>query len=176
MSVPENIRKELKDRLWQEADSIGWVHVSRTVKTQWYDNWAKDPKIGGVIERYVDRRQVRIYLKDTFLKKYSAARKADPDRPLRILAIQTETELVEVYEKPHGRRLVDGRIVVWGQANEWKALLMALHERAFDCSKCEPYGVVFFGATGRFADPMIREMIEDAGTKLGIQRMVWVEM
>lgn len=176
MSVPEHIRAELKTRLWRAADEIGWMQVSRTVKSQWYDNWAKDPNIGGVIERYVDRRQVRIYLKDTFLKKYSAARKAAPARPLRILAIPDETQVVAVYEKPHGRRLDDGRVVAWGQAKEWKALLMALHERAFSRPEYEPHGIVFFGATGRFADFEIRRMIEDAGAKLGVDRMLWVEM
>lgn len=176
MSVPDQIREELKTRLWREADTIGWSYLPRPAKSRYYDNWAKDPAIGGVIERYVDRRQIRHYLKDTILKRYSAARKADADRPLRVLGIPADAVVVEEYEKPHGRRLEDGTVVAWGRAREWKALLTGLHERAFAAPEFRPHGVVLFQATGRFADARVRNMVEDAATKLGVPRVIWLEM
>jgi hypothetical protein len=175
VSVPDEIRESLKQRLWREADELGCMQLSRTAKTQWYSNWATDPTIGGVIERYIDPRRVRLYLKDTFLKRYSVARKAAPDRPLRVLGLSESAEVTDVYEKPHGRRLADGRLVVWGKASEWKGLLMALHERAFGDSSTRPYGVVFSHSAGRFADVRTRALVEDAAAKLGVEQVLWLE-
>jgi hypothetical protein len=45
------------------------------------------------------------------------------------VGIDREAEIAEVWERPHGRRLKDGRVVVWGSADDWKLILTAVHER-----------------------------------------------
>ncbi|HEX6369118.1 MAG TPA: hypothetical protein VF006_09300 [Longimicrobium sp.] len=94
---------------------------------------------------------------------------------MRVLGITTAAEIAETYVKPHGRRLVDGRIISWGKAREWKMILMALHERAYT-SKTEAFGAVLFEATGRYAERNARSMVEDAAKKLGVSTIVWLEM
>lgn len=176
MSLPDHVRKELRTRVWREAEALGWFYLPSPAKSRQYDNWAKDPQIGGIIERYLDRRQVRAYLKDTLLKRYSAGLKASPDRPLQLLGLNSDTPGDEDYVKPHGRRLDDGRIIVWGKSSEWKSVLTALHERAYEQPGWTAYAAVFFDARGRFGERRTRAMIEDAAHKLKITRVIWVEM
>jgi hypothetical protein len=175
MSVPDDVRKHLKAVLWAQANSMGWLHLSASAKSQQYENWAKDEQVGGVLERFVDQRRIRAYLKDTLLKRYSAEQKSGTERPMRVLGISTATEIAETYVKPHGRRLADGRIISWGKAREWKMILMALHERAYT-AHAEAFGAVLFEATGRYGERNARSLVEDAAKKLGVGTVVWLEM
>jgi hypothetical protein len=67
VSIPDQIKKELMGKLWRAAGELGWEHLSPGAKTVHYDSWARDPEIGGVLERYMDRRHVRAFLKDGVL-------------------------------------------------------------------------------------------------------------
>ena len=174
MSVPADLREQLRSKLWHEADEVGWMLLSTGAKSRHYDNWARDPDVGGLLARYMDRSQLRIYLKDTLLKGYGNAKLADERRPLRVLRVSEDIQLMERFRKPHGCRLADGRLVCWGKASEWKMVLMALHERCFGTDRA-PRGAVFFNALGTYREPGTRQMVEDAATRLGIEDVAWLE-
>ena len=76
-------------------------------KSKYYFLWSRDPLIGGKIERYGDRTEIRVYLKDSVMKNYSQARMADPSRPLRVLVDGEVLAAIEglgnVLERNHGR-------------------------------------------------------------------------
>lgn len=175
MSVPDQVREELRGRLWGLADQIAWMNLSQTEKSKCYEDWTRDPRIGGVLARYIDKGHVRVYLKDTLLKDYTRNRLADSARPFRVLGIPASTEVLETYVKPHGRRLTDGRVVCWGRAEDWKLVLMAVHERAFVNRHGKAFGAVLLQASGRFQSKEIREVVDDAAKKLGIERLVWLD-
>lgn len=40
-------------------------------------------------------------------------------------------DVEESWERPHGKRLGDGRFIVWGNAEDWKLVVTAVHERAY---------------------------------------------
>ena len=174
MSIPSATRAGLKKKLWDEADRLGWSELSQAEKARYYEVWTKDPQIGGVVSRYLDGGQVRVYLKDTLLKDYGRARMADPHRALRALGLKDQAGFVEEYIKPHGRRLEDGRVVCWGRADDWKAILMAVHERAF-MGKGLRFGAVLMFSSGRYHEAHGRAVVEDAARRLGIQHIVWLE-
>jgi hypothetical protein len=173
MSLPDNIRDRLREHLWQAADQIDWLALGPSEKSQYYENWAKDPKIGVVLSRYMDVRQVRVYIKDTLLKSYHRARQADSTKPLRMLRLPADVAVSRVFIKPHGRQLADGRIICWGRASDWKVILMAVHERSFATKGARPYAVVLTQSTGRFADQGVRAVVADAAKKLGIEKLLW---
>ena len=174
MTVPRVVRDSVRQHLWEIADRNSWETLPIPSKSTYYESWAKDPRIGGLLERFIDRRRVRTYLKDTIMKAYGRARMADDSLPLRVLNIGREITVEEAFDKPHGRRLSDGRIICWGRADEWKNILMAVHERSHLTSGC-PYAAVLIGATGRFQQVDVRSTIEDAADKLGIRQLVWLE-
>jgi hypothetical protein len=174
MSVPDAVRKQLRQQLWSVADGLGWMNLSITEKIKLYEDWTRNHKYGGTLALYIDKGQVRVYLKDTIMKEYTRAAGADPSRPLRLLKLPADTPAAQTYIKPHGRRLADGRVICWGQGRDWKLVLMALHERAASHQHAVPFAAILANATGRFAEPSVRRMIEDAATKLTVQKLLWV--
>lgn len=174
MSVPGSASQQLSALLWAEADAIGWLHMSNHDKALKYDDWVKRPDVGGVLSLHIDPRQVRVYLKDTLLKAYSRQRQGDPVRPFRVLGLSDSCSVAEEYEKPHGRRLTDGRVVCWGTADNWKAVVMACFERASLAPDAVPYAVVLSGASGRLLTSEVREIAEKAAGQLGIGRVHWL--
>lgn len=174
MTIPRATRNLLKQRLWDTADQLGWQNLSQSDKARYYEIWTRDPELGGVISRYMDGGQVRVYIKDTLLKDYARVRMADPERPLRSLGIDDQVACIEKYIKPHGRRLDDGRVLCWGRSDDWKSILMAVHERAFYC-KGKPFAAVFMASCGKYHDAYSRAVVEDAGKKLGIERIMWLD-
>jgi hypothetical protein len=175
VSVPDKIRDEVKELLWEHADKLDWSTLSAADKARQYTNWTETPTIGGRLAAFMDPRQVRVYIKDTLLKAYTRERMADPTRAFRVLGLPPDTACVEEYIKPHGRRLADGRLVAWSKATEWKTTLLALHERAFGNSGALPYGAIFFESATKHPDPQSRSVVEDAAQKLNIQRIVWMD-
>lgn len=175
MSVPDRVREDLKERLWRLADEIAWMSLSQSDKARLYEDWTRDPQVGGLLARYIDKGQVRVYLKDTVLKDYTRARLADTGRPLRVLDIPQTAAVSRTYVKPHGRKLGDGRVVCWGRAEDWKLVLMAVHERAHLSKNGRPHAAVLLQSSGRYQAKEVRDMVEAASHKLGIEKLVWLD-
>jgi hypothetical protein len=173
MTVPDEVRDSLKSKLWTIADEIDWLALGPIEKSQRYENWAHDPEIGGVVSRYMDVRQVRVYIKDTLLKKYPQVRLADTKRAFRFFAIPDDSPCVKDYIRPHGRQLADGRVVCWGRAADWKSVLMAAHERAFGVRNATPYAVLLLQSAGKYGTEEARSVVIDAAAKLGIEKLLW---
>ena len=175
MSVPDTMRAALKGRLWRRADDLGWMTLSPTDKSHHYEEWTKAPEFGGRLGRYMDPGQVRVYIKDTLLKDYTRTRLADHERPFRVLRIPKTARVAETYTKPHGKKLADGRVICWGRAEDWKTILMALHERTY-CKPCSYlHASVFVYSLGKFQEMHTQKMVEDAATKLGIAIVKWLD-
>ena len=176
MSVPERVRNELKYRLWSLADGFGWARLSPSDKSKHYEAWTHQKDVGGLLARYIDSGKVRVYIKDSLLKGYAQDRLAGSERPLRVAGIEEPVDVVADYQKPHGRRLADGRIICWGRAEDWKTVLMALHERSYSVPNSSRYCAVLMFADGRFRDADVRAMVQDASKKLSIERLIWLDV
>ena len=113
MNLPDSIREPLREHMWRIADEIDWLALGAAEKTRHYDNWTKDPEVGGVLQRHVPLGEVRVYIKDSLLKDYPRARRADQDKPFRMLGLDANATVTRHFIKPHGRLLADGRIVCW---------------------------------------------------------------
>jgi hypothetical protein len=172
VTVPETVRSGLRERLWAEADRLDWMHLRLPDKTVQYQAWTRDPQIGGTLERYMDQRRIRTYLKDTIMKGYARSRLADQVRPLRVLGLDG-VRIEARYERPHGCRLADGRVVAWGRAPDWKGILMSVHERAYEDGS-HPYGAVLMDAGGRYAEDSTRALVSAAADGLKIPKLVWL--
>jgi hypothetical protein len=173
MSVPAKIRKEIRERLWAEADRLNWVTLSAADKSRYYTIWTEIENLGGRLGQYMDPRRVRVYIKDTLLKAYARESSATHDLAFRVLGIPADTVSVASYIKPHGRLLVDQRQIAWSKSSEWKVTLMALHERAFENGI--PFGAVLTGAGPKYSTEEDRAVVESAAHKLGIRRVVWLD-
>ncbi|WP_170505727.1 hypothetical protein [Ruegeria arenilitoris] len=175
MKLPEHIRTEVFEMIWAKADEVGWLHLDSSEKSRLYSYWTEAEAIGGRLGGYMDPRQVRVYLKDTVLKSYSIERMSDPTMARRVLRIEDGAIATEIYTKPHGQKLDDGRIIAWSNASDWKLTLFAVFERAYPSPGSVPFGVVLIPNTGKFRTLEDRRLVEEAGRRLGIQNIVWLD-
>ncbi len=174
--VPDEVRKELRERLWAVAEGMGWERLSGIEKSTRYEVWTRDTEVGGKLTHYMDQRKVRVYIKDTLMKGFSRARLADHGQVLRVLGLPQDSSgmVLRRYERPHGRLLATNLMIAWGQARDWKGILMALHERTFDQPGARPFAAILHSATGKFQEDAVRTMVQSAADKLGIEKVVWL--
>jgi hypothetical protein len=118
--------------------------------------------------------QVQTYIKDAVLKVYARQRMADARSPLTKLGLSASSKVAQTFIKPHGVKLADGKVICWGRATTWMAILMALHERSFADQNAYPYGAVLLQSNAGFADAEAQAVVENAATKLGIRKLAWV--
>lgn len=176
MSIPDKVRQKVKDRLWRIAENVGWATLPASAKSMHYEEWTKDEQVGGVLAHYMDKGQIRVYIKDTLLKDYTRQRLAnDTTRMFRAVGLTPGQPQSETYIKPHGRRLADGRVICWGRAEDWKLVLLATYERPFGRIGAKPFAAVLVQGTGRFQQEDVRAMIQDAATRLGIEKLCWLD-
>jgi len=175
MKVPDAAFERIKVRLWGVADGLNWPTLSDQQKSALYEEWIRDDEIGGVLSRYLDPANVRVYLKDTIMKPYGRERIRDFPPILRILGLPEDSRVVETYIKPHGRRLVDGKVICWGLSRDWKTILFAVFERAYRAPSGTPFAAVIMFATGKCQQRGYQLMIETAAEKMGITRLVWFD-
>ena len=175
MTIPENIRADIKDRLWAAADSLRWSTLSDVERAKHYGLWTREPDIGGRLGHFMDPRKVRVYIKDSLVKPYERARLSLLESDVwRLLSVPDPGPPSERFIKPHGRRLVDGKIVCWGKSRDWKSVLMAVFERSYNRSGSEAFGAVLL-QSGRTDDEHQRGLVRQAASRLGIQRLVWMD-
>lgn len=175
MRVPEQIRQRVREITWAKADSVGWLDLSLPEKSRVYENWVRDSEVGLVLSRYMSEDRVRVYLKDTVLKGYNLTRTSAAERPLRVAFGDAHLPLQTTFVKPHGGLTADGRLVSWGPASQWKAVLMALFERSARLGAKERVAVLF-KSCGQYRDPEVRSLVEDAAARLSIEYVHWVEI
>ena len=173
MSVPAGIRREIKERLWAEADRLNWSALSAADKSRYYSMWTETEAVGGRLGQYIDLRKVRVYINDTLLKSYTREASASPARVFRVLGVDENVVVTTTFIKPHGCLLPDGRQIAWSKASDWKLTLMALHERAFGAG--EPYAAVLSESAARFGLASQRAVVESAAENLGIKRLIWLD-
>src|SRR4051812_21124517 len=121
MMIPEEIREGIRERLWSAADDLGWSTLADLERARYYERWTRDQTIGGQLAHFMDPRKVRVYIKDSLLKPYERARMLRTESEVwKLLELPDPKELAVTYIKPHGRQLLDGKIVCWGKSRDWK--------------------------------------------------------
>lgn len=172
MKIPDSTFKRLKEKLWATADQLCWPTLSDQDKSAFYEQWIRDPDVGGVLSRYLDTGNVRVYIKDTIMKPYGRERIKDFALVAQSLSLAADTAVADTFIKPHGRRLADGRVICWGLARDWKAIILAVFERAY-LAGGEPWAAVLMHPTGKYQQPDVRQMIDAAAAQLGLAKVLW---
>ena len=175
MKVPKQAFAQIRAQLWQIADQNKWLTLSDQDKSRFYEEWIRNEEIGGFLRRYLDSGSVRVYIKDTLMKPYTRNRTSDFDSIMGYLGIGKDIPIAESYVKPHGRRLADGRVISWGLARDWKAIMIATFERAHCGKPGIPYASLFLAPHGRLLQDDFRYMVELASERLGIQTVKWID-
>ena len=173
MAIPEEVRKIVYERVWAEADSIGWNGLTITEKTEQYRNWALSDEVGGVLSKYMDVERVHPYIKDSIIKAYSRSTSLSINKALCLAGIKdSDNSPVEEYIKPFGVRLSDRNIILWGRAVDWKIVLLAMFERTYG-NDYTPKCAILTNCFGKFDTKLFENLITTAAGKLGIESIVF---
>ena len=170
MTLPTKIRLMVREEVWRLADEADWLTLPDAARTRKYEEWTSRSGDRGR-PRSVRGREAGSCgtLKDSVIKPYTIARGSDPSRPFRVLGLAEGVSVAASYTKPHGRCLGDGRVVCWGQARDWKGVLLAAWERAYEQRGARPYGVVLTSAGGQWASEGLRARGEELRRRLGVR-------
>lgn len=175
MMIPEEIRDNLREKLWVSADDLGWAALNDSERSRFYEKWTKDPAVGGQLSHFMDPRKVRVYIKDSLIKPYERARLLSSEAEIwRVLGIAPPTSVATSFIKPHGCLLNDGRVICWGKSRDWKLVLMAVFERGSVNHLARPFGAVLL-ETGKTSDEGKRNLVREAAKRLGIESLCWSE-
>jgi hypothetical protein len=173
MKIPDKISLGVRDRLWGLADRIGWATLSDSQKSAFYEQWIQDDDVGQILARYMRPQNIRVYVKDTILKPYGRERIKEVSPILSLLGLPQDMGIVREYIKPHGRLLCDDRIICWGHARDWKAVIVSVFERAWRIPKGKAYAAILMYSSGKMMQPNERRLVSDASQYLGIERLIW---
>lgn len=175
MIMPEAIRDAIRAKLWATAEHLGWSSLSDAERSEYYERWTKDATIGGQLAHFMDPRKVRVYIKDSLLKPYERSRLLETEAEVwRALDLPLPENHAHAYIKPHGRRLVDGKVICWGKSRDWKLILMAVFERSRASSDHSAHAAVLI-ETGQTAKKARRQLVCDAAQRLGIAHLKWLD-
>jgi hypothetical protein len=173
--MPEEIRDGLRDKLWSAADDLGWASLNDSERSRYYEKWTKGPAIGGQIAHFMDPRKVRVYIKDSLIKPYERARLLASEAEIwRALDMPSPTAVSATFIKPHGCQLEDGSVICWGKSRDWKLVLMAVFQRGRSRHECRSFGAVLL-ETGKTRNEGTRNLVRDAATRLGIEKLAWLD-
>lgn len=173
--VPKDIRDRVTELLWSRADDLDWARLSDASRADWYENWSKDPSIGGALGNFMDPRLVRVYIKDSLLKPYIRHRTgAAESQVLRTVGLQGDEHALRTYVKPHGRLFGDGRVACWGNSRDWKTILISVYERAKAERNGKPFAAVLI-ESGPTQETGVRALVSDVARRLDIEQLKWLD-
>ncbi len=103
IKVPENVAKKIKRSVYQEADRVNYLARTRTDNGVFLDQLVAMENVGGRLSQYMKKADVRTYIKDAILNRYSKD-KVQEERPKDIEPIiedklGLETHFVEEDKK-----------------------------------------------------------------------------
>jgi len=78
--VPDDIAKEIKECVFQEANRAHYLARSRTDNGNFLGQLVAMPNVGGRLSQYMNKVEVRTYIKDAILNRYSKD-KTQEERP-----------------------------------------------------------------------------------------------
>lgn len=87
--VPDTIAKEIKEIVFNKADEVNYLARSRTDNGIFLDQLVTNSDVGGRLSQYMKKQEVRTYIKDAILNRYSKD-KSQEERPQNFSPIINE--------------------------------------------------------------------------------------
>ena len=154
-NIPRDTANDLKERVFNKADEVGYLSLSRTDSQDFMDQLVAAPDIGQVIAQFRKKERVRTYIKDAILNRYSKdkARDARPDNLAPIIKRQfgfpvvviEEAEDIVLYRSSDGSLsqyvlVANGSYIKWETA--LKKALLYLPDKPFSQNNDTAVGVM----------------------------------
>jgi len=165
--VPKGVAKEIKETVFREADQINYLAQARNNNGMFFDQLVSMPEVGGRLSGFMPKSEIRTYIKDSILNRYSK-NKAQEERPNSddlILIIKQLLEIdahfveckskVTLFKSPINNCFIviaDGALLKWETALR-KALLYLTAKPFFDQKDMEINIILTLFARGEKVTP-----------------------
>jgi hypothetical protein len=170
--VRSDILELVRDRVYQKANQADWLHLTIPEKKELYEKWTEDPEIGGLLRTIMPVRNIRVYLKDTYMGEYSRSKKIHIRELLKSMGV-TCSSIDQEFIKPEAILCDQSKLYTVSRAKDWKIALINSFERAKQNSSISKNIMYLTEHTnGMYSDVKYRELIEDAGNRLGVT-VIW---
>jgi len=167
------ILKQVEKRVFHLADKADWQHLTIDQRRLLYEEWTKDPKIGGLLKKMIEPERVRVYLKDTIMGNYSRSKRINIRDLLRSMSIPCRS-ITKEFVKPQAVICDEVHLFTISDAKDWKVSLLNSFERARERPRTKTNKLFLVNHTSsKFVDIEYRRLIEEAGIRL-IVEIVWV--
>lgn len=84
--LPADVAKEVKERVYKEAERVDYLALSRTDSGAFQGRLVHQDDVGGIIGKYVPKAEIKTYIKDAILNRYSKD-KTEEARPSDLKSI-----------------------------------------------------------------------------------------
>jgi hypothetical protein len=136
-ALPKETATKVKALVYEAADKERYSAMSRIESGQFMDRLVKRRDIGGEIEKFIDKPEVRTYIKDGILNAYSKAkaRKSKPDKTeIAALLSERSGRIYSHFEKDreiqifaaNGGEVTCYYVVCFGTLLKWETVLRKL--------------------------------------------------
>lgn len=116
--VPKVIHSELLEKVITLADREGCLTNTRPQNKAFMDRLASDPQIGGILAEFMADEEVRVYIKDSLLNKYSKIKRKKTKGEIQ--------ELVKDYVKEEISPIeIKGDIFLYRKCSTGQCLIVA---------------------------------------------------
>lgn len=76
--IPEAVREAVVAALYEEFDELQWEQLATKDKSEAYERFLTQPKIGGALDSFMDAGSIRVWIKDGPAKEYVRALEGVP--------------------------------------------------------------------------------------------------
>lgn len=180
--VPTSVRDEVAKILYAEADALDWERLTPQFKTGQYNQWAEDPRIGGLLARFIPNPIG--WIKEVPLKEYARALEnmgrfasfttlhyaAPGDFVGPTFGRQWEYVPDSLADKPAHCLATDGvttRYICWGPPGQCKELLWAAVTAGLEQSGTP--GIALSVRSDAEIDPSLQRKHKRIGERCGIE-------
>lgn len=116
--LPPEVAKQIKKIVYRVADNADYLAMSRTDSGRFLNDLVARDDVGGVIAQYVKKDQVRHYIKDAVLNRYSKDKTEDA-RPKDLPPIIKKVYGLDCEESHKEEKLALFRVTTDGCENEY---------------------------------------------------------
>lgn len=187
--VPQNVAKKIKKIVFEEADKIDYLAMARPDSGAFLNGLVTRPDVGGEITKYIKRDEVRHYIKDAILNRYSKdkTKEATPDdlKPivkstygLEAEESHNETKLC-LYKSTAPERPNEYVVISEGTVLKWetalKKALLFISAKPFSKKASEVHILLLLFAQHKPLPPSDKQNLENALKRCGAKTYIFGE-
>lgn len=139
--IPESVRETVVAELYKEFDELQWEQLATKDKSEAYERFLTEPKIGGALDSFMDAGSIRVWIKDGPAKEYVRALEGVP--PYARYTTRAYPSVESVIEKVLGP--------------EWVLIKDSVDEKPMRCEATSPKDERRFIIWGSFSS--LKELI-----------------